>query len=271
MFLPERYSVRLLRDAFFKHSAVYSQSRTCGVLIDVTSLDDLRTIRLLSTSPSEREAMLHWIIASADATLAPSAQPVAPAYPVLNPHAEVTLSAPLLPTAASLSDRLGHRTLATLVDAGFDASRASLVVASLADKGDVQAAMNKMLDDSYVSVAITPIVVAAAEEAVSDLSDATTALGIASPEASPADNQKLAAAPEGEPPEDFVCPITQELMDEPVIAADGHTYEKAAILCWLANKMTSPKSGVPLETAAVFPNHLLRRQIREWQEEAHRV
>ena len=31
------------------------------------------------------------------------------------------------------------------------------------------------------------------------------------------------------PPNIFVCPITQELMQDPVIAIDGHTYEKTAI------------------------------------------
>ena len=30
-------------------------------------------------------------------------------------------------------------------------------------------------------------------------------------------------------PEDYLCPITQELMEDPVIAADGHSNERAAI------------------------------------------
>lgn len=33
-------------------------------------------------------------------------------------------------------------------------------------------------------------------------------------------------------PRDLVCPITQELFSHPVIAADGHTYEKGAIKTW---------------------------------------
>ena len=34
-------------------------------------------------------------------------------------------------------------------------------------------------------------------------------------------------------PNELICPITMELMTEPVIAADGHSYEKAAIEEWL--------------------------------------
>ena len=30
-------------------------------------------------------------------------------------------------------------------------------------------------------------------------------------------------------PEDFYCPITMEVMEDPVIAADGHTYDRLAI------------------------------------------
>jgi hypothetical protein len=69
-----------------------------------------------------------------------------------------------------------------------------------------------------------------------------------------------------EPPDEFACPITHELMDDPVMASDGHTYERRAIERWLETKKTSPKSGLPLESVAVFPNHLVRRLIREWQE-----
>jgi len=45
---------------------------------------------------------------------------------------------------------------------------------------------------------------------------------------------------EEEPPADFICPITTELMSDPVMAADGHSYERTAIERWLATKSTSP-------------------------------
>ena len=81
-----------------------------------------------------------------------------------------------------------------------------------------------------------------------------------------------AAAPRAtlaaEPPDDYLCPITQELMSDPVIATDGHTYERKAILQWIERKATSPKTGEPLTTPQVFPNHLIRGMILEWKEQS---
>ena len=69
-----------------------------------------------------------------------------------------------------------------------------------------------------------------------------------------------------EPPDELCCPITTELMDDPVMATDGHTYERRAIEQWFATgKATSPKTGEALAMIAVFPNHSMRSMIREWQ------
>jgi len=35
---------------------------------------------------------------------------------------------------------------------------------------------------------------------------------------------------EGDGPEWLVCPVTMELMMDPVVAADGHTYEREALI-----------------------------------------
>ena len=43
------------------------------------------------------------------------------------------------------------------------------------------------------------------------------------------------------------CPITLELLEDPVIAADGHTYTRRAIEDWLKENNTSPKTGVDVE------------------------
>ena len=89
--------------------------------------------------------------------------------------------------------------------------------------------------------------------------------GARAPEpASSASAQALAL--ELEPPADFICPITAEAMRDPVMAGDGHAYERIAIERWLAIRSTSPLTGKALENTGVFPNHMLRRQIREWQE-----
>ena len=44
----------------------------------------------------------------------------------------------------------------------------------------------------------------------------------------------------GEVPDALCCPISMEIMRDPVIAADGHTYERAEIEAWFANNRTSP-------------------------------
>ena len=67
-------------------------------------------------------------------------------------------------------------------------------------------------------------------------------------------------------PDDFICPITAEIMTDPVSTSDGFTYERAAITEWLRTKETSPKTGVKLESKALIPNHSLRSVIRAFTE-----
>ncbi|EOD30452.1 hypothetical protein EMIHUDRAFT_232783, partial [Emiliania huxleyi CCMP1516] len=83
---------------------------------------------------------------------------------------------------------------------------------------------------------------------------------------SPSAAAEAPVAREEEPPADFICPITTEIMVEPVVAADGQSYERTAIERWLATKSTSPLTGGELERSILIPNHNLRRTIREWQE-----
>lgn len=61
-----------------------------------------------------------------------------------------------------------------------------------------------------------------------------------------------------------MCPITQELMTEPVVTVDGHTYEKHAIETWFAAHSTSPLTGLPLASTALTPNQRLQQQIGIW-------
>lgn len=65
-------------------------------------------------------------------------------------------------------------------------------------------------------------------------------------------------------PKDFLCPITQDIMNKPVVAADGYTYEKAAIIKWIKKKGTSPITREELSKHQLFPNRLLKKQIEEF-------
>lgn len=59
----------------------------------------------------------------------------------------------------------------------------------------------------------------------------------------------------------FICPITREPMEDPVICTDGHTYERYAIEMWLQSNMRSPKTNQPLLSRELIPNHALRSSI----------
>ena len=63
--------------------------------------------------------------------------------------------------------------------------------------------------------------------------------------------------------EAFTCPITLETFKEPVIAADGHTYEKKEILKWLESHDTSPKTGQKLTSKLVMNNFALKDSMEE--------
>jgi hypothetical protein len=66
-------------------------------------------------------------------------------------------------------------------------------------------------------------------------------------------------------PHSFLCPITHDVMDHPVVAADGHSYEREAITRWLVSKTTSPLTRAQLPNAALVPNVALRNAIEEWR------
>ncbi len=54
----------------------------------------------------------------------------------------------------------------------------------------------------------------------------------------------------------------QVLLIEPVVAADGESYERSAIEAWLAERgAISPATGVPLLHTQLVPNHALRSTL----------
>ncbi|GBF92338.1 hypothetical protein Rsub_05540 [Raphidocelis subcapitata] len=59
------------------------------------------------------------------------------------------------------------------------------------------------------------------------------------------------------------CPISREVFRDPVVASDGHTYERAAIAAWLQKSDSSPVTGQPLARGALLPNALVRSLAEE--------
>jgi hypothetical protein len=52
----------------------------------------------------------------------------------------------------------------------------------------------------------------------------------------------------------LLCPITQELYDDPVTTSDGHTYSRSAIENWLKDHNTSPATNLQLQNKKLTPN-----------------
>ncbi|XP_006647652.2 U-box domain-containing protein 33-like [Oryza brachyantha] len=74
-------------------------------------------------------------------------------------------------------------------------------------------------------------------------------------------------------PSYFICPILQEVMTDPHIAADGYTYEADAIREWLdGGNARSPMTNLRLEHRELTPNRVLRSAILEWrhQQQQHK-
>ena len=66
-------------------------------------------------------------------------------------------------------------------------------------------------------------------------------------------------------PKSFFCSMGKVLMTDPVILADGYSYERSAIEAWLADYTTSPVTGQKLAHKDVIPNISLRQSLEEWQ------
>ena len=65
--------------------------------------------------------------------------------------------------------------------------------------------------------------------------------------------------------ETLLCPITQEEFEDPVVAADGHTYERGGILQWLEKHDTSPLTGAQLSSKQLFANWTLRSVMSDYK------
>jgi F-box/WD-40 domain protein 7 len=64
-------------------------------------------------------------------------------------------------------------------------------------------------------------------------------------------------------PSSFFCPISMDLMADPVMVATGHTYDRSCIERWLAQgHRTCPATGVRLRHLELTPNFALRSAIQ---------
>ncbi|KAI4328950.1 hypothetical protein L6164_021260 [Bauhinia variegata] len=70
-----------------------------------------------------------------------------------------------------------------------------------------------------------------------------------------------------EPLQSFYCPITKDVMVEPVETSSGQTFERSAIEKWFTegNKMC-PLTMIPLDASFLRPNKTLKQSIEEWKD-----
>ncbi|KAL5792189.1 hypothetical protein ACOSP7_000783 [Xanthoceras sorbifolium] len=70
-----------------------------------------------------------------------------------------------------------------------------------------------------------------------------------------------------EPLQSFYCPITRDVMVDPVETSSGQTFERSAIEKWFStgNKLC-PLTMTLLDTSILRPNKTLRQSIEEWKD-----
>ena len=68
------------------------------------------------------------------------------------------------------------------------------------------------------------------------------------------------------PQEKFLCSLTREMMDDPVMTRDGLNFERRAILEWLdKNGEICPVTKKPLRRSGLVTNSKLEWEIRQWK------
>jgi len=70
-------------------------------------------------------------------------------------------------------------------------------------------------------------------------------------------------------PNEYLCPITLEIMREPMVMPDGHTYEKEAIKMALEKTHCSPLTKIPMNFSDGVINYSLKSLIENFIKENH--
>ena len=67
-------------------------------------------------------------------------------------------------------------------------------------------------------------------------------------------------------PKAYCCPLTLNVMEDPVRAPDGNTYERGAILQELEIRGISPITRQEMNQSQLIPNRAVKDAIRKWRE-----
>eukprot|EP01025_Chloroclados_australasicus_P058654 TRINITY_DN7389_c0_g1_i1.p1 TRINITY_DN7389_c0_g1~~TRINITY_DN7389_c0_g1_i1.p1 ORF type:complete len:375 (-),score=-9.84 TRINITY_DN7389_c0_g1_i1:960-2084(-) len=90
--------------------------------------------------------------------------------------------------------------------------------------------------------------------------------------ASVSNDCKLSSVDDLDAPLEYLCPITNELMQDPVIVVQtGITYERSAIEKWLSIKNTCPSTQTILHNKTLVPNLFAKTICSNYQENVKRL
>ena len=65
----------------------------------------------------------------------------------------------------------------------------------------------------------------------------------------------------------YICPISQSLMENPMMTRSGQNFERSSIMKWLdAGNEVCPITSQPLSYSGLLLNHNLKAQIQIWKE-----
>ncbi len=67
-----------------------------------------------------------------------------------------------------------------------------------------------------------------------------------------------------EPPSEYICPISRDLMNDPVVAEDGFTYDRLYIESWLQDNSSSPMNREQMGRH-LLPNRTMKSAIEKWK------
>ena len=72
-------------------------------------------------------------------------------------------------------------------------------------------------------------------------------------------------------PDGLICPLSLEIYEDPVMAADGFSYERREIENWFARgKRTSPKTNEELPHTFLMPNRDLKSTCQDFLDEVRK-
>jgi hypothetical protein len=84
-------------------------------------------------------------------------------------------------------------------------------------------------------------------------------------ESSTSPNGSTCTSSHPRPPCNYICPLTLQLMNEPMNDGCGHCFDRDAIVAWLEYHEMCPISRKPITRRELRPSRALRRRIRDWK------